>query len=102
MCLASDPRLQIKRLSAELGVHPEIRQAVVLSPINRYEVGCNATPVPNPDDSVDLYMSHTAPSGKDFDWLPAPTGQVSLLRRYWPEQEVLNGMWSRLAMPAAP
>ncbi|MER7812205.1 DUF1214 domain-containing protein [Streptomyces sp900116325] len=100
MCLGSDPKLRIKRLAAELGVNPEIRRAVVLSPINRYEIGCNASPAPNPDGSVDLYMSQRAPSGKDFDWLPAPTGQVDLLGRYWPEQKVLNGMWSPLAVPA--
>ena len=42
--------------------------------------------------SVDIYIQHTAPTGHESNWLPAPTGNFILwLRVYLPGQTVLDG-----------
>jgi hypothetical protein len=64
----------------------------VPNPINRYSVGDRSGLVPNADGSIDIYISNTAPTGHESNWLPAPIGQFILwLRVYLPGQTVLDG-----------
>ncbi|MGV9308202.1 DUF1254 domain-containing protein [Nonomuraea sp. NPDC003727] len=76
---------------------------LVDNPINRYEIGHTAKPTANPDGSVDLYIAHDAPAGKQANWLPAPTGAFNLmLRMYWPEQSVIDGTWKTPPVTKSP
>jgi hypothetical protein len=64
----------------------------VPNPINRYSVSDRSGLVPNADGSIDIYISNTAPTGHESNWLPTPTGKFILwLRVYLPGQTVLDG-----------
>jgi len=74
------------------------------NPIDRYAIG-DRTPglTRNPDGSLDLYVQHTAPAGKQGNWLPAPTGPFSLMMRlYLPKPSVLDGTWQPPAVTPVP
>jgi hypothetical protein len=51
----------------------------------------------NPDNSLDLYLQPSAPSGGTpfCNWLPIPEGNpfIVFLRMYWPDNAVLSGHW---------
>ena len=65
---------------------------MVKNPIDRYSVGSRSGLVPNADGSIDIYIQHTAPSGHNANWLPAPAGNFKLmLRAYLPGRAVLDG-----------
>jgi hypothetical protein len=68
----------------------------IANPIKRYSIG-DRTPgfEPNDDGSVTIYLQHESPGpDKEANWLPAPDGPFAVsLRIYWPEQEVLDGLW---------
>jgi hypothetical protein len=64
----------------------------VANPINRYSVSDRSGLVPNADGSVDIYIQNAAPSGRESNWLPAPTGHFILwLRVYLPGAAILDG-----------
>jgi hypothetical protein len=64
----------------------------VPNPLSRYSVSDRSGLVPNGDGSVDIHISRTAPTGREPNWLPAPTGNFILwLRVYLPGQAVLDG-----------
>jgi hypothetical protein len=64
----------------------------VPNPINRYSVSDRSGLVPTADGSIDIYISNTAPTGHESNWLPTPTGKFILwLRVYLPDQTVLDG-----------
>ena len=64
----------------------------VPNPINRYSISDRSGLVPNANGSVDIYIQHTAPTGHESNWLPAPAGNFILwLRVYLPGQTVLDG-----------
>lgn len=64
----------------------------VPNPINRYSVSDRSGLEPNADGSVEIYIQHTAPTGHESNWLPAPAGKFILwLRVYLPGQTVLDG-----------
>lgn len=67
----------------------------IQNPLNRYSISPRNDLKTNPDGSVDLYLQSDSPGAdKESNWLPAPKGQfVLMLRLYWPEESVLNGMW---------
>ena len=66
----------------------------VPNPVNRYSVGDRSGLVANADGSVDIYIQHSAPTGHESNWLPAPTGRFILwLRVYLPDQTVLDGQY---------
>ena len=68
---------------------------LVENPIHRYAIR-DRTPGlrHNSDGSLDIYVLHMAPPGHESNWLPAPTGELSLaLRLYLPKPEALNGSW---------
>jgi hypothetical protein len=67
---------------------------LVPNPINRYELASHTASLKrNPDGSLDIYIQHTAPSGHESNWLPAPaSGQFEVtLRLYGPELSALSG-----------
>jgi hypothetical protein len=64
----------------------------VPNPVNRFSLGDRSGLVPNANGSVDIYIQHTAPTGHESNWLPAPAGDFILwLRVYLPDQTVLDG-----------
>ena len=69
---------------------------LVPNPINRYELGSHTASLKrNLDGSLDIYIQHTAPSGHESNWLPAPpSGQFEVtLRLYGPEPSALSGSY---------
>ena len=67
---------------------------LVANPINRYSVGDRSGLVPNADGSIDIYIQHSAPTGHEANWLPAPSGNFMLyLRVYQPGAAILNGAY---------
>ena len=62
--------------------------------IGRYAIR-DVDPVPrNADGSLEIYIQHTSPVGKEANWLPAPAGEFYLsLRMYSPRKEVVDGTW---------
>ncbi len=63
----------------------------------RFTLGSRDPLVKNADGTLDLYVQTTAPGGdKNANWLPPPTeGRFALvLRLYWPETTVLDGVWA--------
>ena len=70
------------------------RNHFVPNPIRRYSVSDRAGLLPNTDGSIDIYMQNTAPSGRESNWLPGPTGNFVLwLRVYVPGEAILNGTY---------
>jgi hypothetical protein len=66
------------------------------NPLNRFALGTkNKTLQANPDGSLTIYVGNKSPGkDKESNWLPAPTGEFSLLlRAYWPDQAILDGNW---------
>ncbi|MFI9275314.1 DUF1214 domain-containing protein [Kitasatospora sp. NPDC052896] len=44
---------------------------------------------------TDIYIQHDAPAGEQSNWLPASSGQFSMiLRMYAPKPSVLDGTWT--------
>lgn len=67
----------------------------VVNTANRFSIGGD-TPglLRGADGSIDLYLSHTAPSGHEANWLPTPDGPFRLIMRlYLPERPVLEGTY---------
>jgi hypothetical protein len=49
---------------------------------------------PNADGSIDIYIQNAAPTGRESNWLPAPSGNFILwLRVYEPGEAILNGQY---------
>lgn len=70
------------------------QRRMVDNPINRYSVGDRSGLVPNADESIDIYIQQTAPTGHESNWLPAPTGDFLLwLRVYQPGAAILSGQY---------
>ncbi len=68
---------------------------LVPNPISRYAIGDRTPGLQyNPDGSLDIYIQHDAPEGKESNWLPTPEDHFYLiLRMYQPKQEVLDGSY---------
>ena len=47
------------------------------------------------DGSLTLYLGSKSPGkDKEANWLPAPSGDFSLiLRHYWPDTSIIDGTW---------
>jgi hypothetical protein len=72
----------------------DVGNRFVPNPINRYSVSDRSGLARNGDGSVDIYIQHGAPAGREANWLPAPTGAFTLwLRVYLPGQAVLDGRY---------
>jgi hypothetical protein len=76
------------------------KQFFVDNPIDRYAIGDRDDIAPGPDGSVDILIQHDEPGEHlESNWLPAPTGSFNvILRAYWPEQSILNGVWAPPAL----
>jgi hypothetical protein len=63
--------------------------------INRYSVSEQKNKfVYNQDGSLDIYIQHEEPVGKESNWLAAPNGDFyMILRMYLPGPKVLNGTY---------
>ncbi|VVD68362.1 signal peptide protein [Pandoraea pneumonica] len=63
---------------------------LVKNPINRFSIG-DRTPglKKNDDGSLDIYIQHTAPAGKESNWLPSPPSGLFRLnyRIYLPQPQ---------------
>lgn len=67
---------------------------LVANPSNRYNVGDRSGLAPNADGSVDIYIQHTAPAGREANWLPSPDGNFLLwFRVYQPGAAILSGAY---------
>ncbi len=72
----------------------DAKQRFVPNPLNRYSVGDRSGLVPNADGSTDIYIRHTAPAGRESNWLPSPKGYfIPWLRVYEPGEAILNGKY---------
>jgi hypothetical protein len=70
----------------------------VENPSKRYTLG-DRTPgiVKNDDGSLDIYLQHDAPTGRQqtANWLPSPAGGFYLtLRMYVPDDSLQKGTWT--------
>lgn len=65
---------------------------LVKNPINRFSVGDRTRGlVSNTDGSLDIYIQHAAPPGKESNWLPSPpSGLFRLNYRIYLPQEVVR------------
>ena len=76
----------------------------VANPINRYAIGDRDRLKFNPDGSLDLYIQSQDP-GPDLqsNWMPCGDGLFNLMMRlYWPEQAILDGIWHPPALERMP
>ena len=67
----------------------------VANDTHRFAIGDRDALKFNSDGSLDLFVQHDAPgTGRDSNWLPAPSGKFNLsLRLYWPSEDVVRGRW---------
>jgi hypothetical protein len=67
------------------------------NPLDRYLINSPMLPKlqKDADGGITLLIQHENPGkGKESNWLPAPKGPFyTVLRVYWPKQEILNGSW---------
>ncbi|SDF23342.1 DUF1214 domain-containing protein [Terriglobus roseus] len=69
----------------------DAKERFVANPIHRYCVSNRSGLQPNADGSVDIYLQHVAPVGRESNWLPAPEGRFRLwLRAYMPREPILE------------
>ena len=67
----------------------------VANPLNRYSIGDRTKGLQyNADGSLDIYIQHEVPVGKESNWLPAPADGFYLsIRAYQPRAELLTGAY---------
>lgn len=67
----------------------------VSNPLNRYSISQRDQLKFNPDGSLDIYIQNTTPGPeRESNWLPSPEGRfILMLRMYWPEEDVIKGLW---------
>ena len=63
---------------------------LVKNPINRFSIGDRTKGLAyNSDGSLDIYIQHAAPKGKESNWLPGPaSGLFRLNYRIYLPQEI--------------
>jgi hypothetical protein len=63
--------------------------------IDRYALGDRDELEFNEDGSLDIYIQHESPEGKESNWLPSPEeGDYDfIMRLYWPQEAALDGTW---------
>jgi hypothetical protein len=65
------------------------------NPIHRFAIGDRDALKFNADGSLDIYIQHAAPEGKESNWLPTPAAPFNVsLRLYWPDESILEGRWT--------
>ena len=64
------------------------------NPINRSSFDDRSNLAKNADGSIDVYLQQEAPTGREQNWLPTPSGKFKLmLRAYLPGAAILNGTY---------
>lgn len=72
----------------------DAKNRFVENSINRYSVSDRSGLVPNADGSFAIYIQSNAPTGRESNWLPAPSGKFILwLRVYMPDAKILAGKY---------
>jgi hypothetical protein len=68
---------------------------LVANSAHRYAIGSSHPPLRRqPNGDVVVALSHTRPSQRDVNWLPAPAALFRLnLRLYWPRRSARAGRW---------
>ncbi|MEH6995213.1 DUF1214 domain-containing protein [Neobacillus drentensis] len=68
---------------------------LVKNPINRYIIGDRTEGLQyNTDGSLDIYIQHSPPLGKESNWLPASDSDFNLvMRMYQPGLGILHGSY---------
>ena len=67
---------------------------MVSNPINRSSLDDRSDLAKNANGSIDVYLQTEAPSGREQNWLPIPSGKFKLmLRAYLPGAAILNGAY---------
>jgi len=62
--------------------------------INRFAIGDRDALEFNENGSLDIFIQHESPEGKESNWLPAPEGDFNLtIRMYWPQEAAFDGTW---------
>jgi hypothetical protein len=72
-----------------------LNRFLVANPLNRYAISDRTKGLQyNADGSLDIYIQHEVPVGKESNWLPTPAEGFSLmLRAYEPRAELLTGAY---------
>lgn len=68
---------------------------LVENPLHRYAIGDRTRGLTNnKNGSLDIYIQHEVPKGKESNWLPVPKGNFNLVMRYYqPDFRILNGSY---------
>lgn len=67
---------------------------MVKNPIDRSSFDDRSNLVENADGSIDVLLQHAAPTGREQNWLPTPSGRFKLmLRAYLPGMPILDGSY---------
>ena len=67
---------------------------MVNNPINRSSFDDRSNLAKNVDGSIDIYLQREAPTEREQNWLPIPSGKFKLmLRAYLPGAAILNGAY---------
>jgi hypothetical protein len=67
---------------------------MVRNAINRSSFDDRSKLATNGDGSIDIYVQHETPPGREQNWLPAPAGKFKLtLRAYLPGPAILDGTY---------
>ncbi len=73
------------------------------NPIRRYVIGDRDPLEYNQDGSLDLFIQHEAPQGKESNWLPSPADGFELtMRMYSPKAVFIRGDWTLPAIERLP
>jgi hypothetical protein len=65
---------------------------MVRNPMGRSSFDDRSDLAKNADGTIDIYLQHAAPTGREQNWLPTPAGKFKLmLRAYLPGAVILNG-----------
>jgi hypothetical protein len=67
---------------------------MVKNPINRSSFDDRSNLAKNADGSIDVYLQTEAPTGREQNWLPTPSGKFKLmLRAYLPGAAIVSGAY---------
>jgi hypothetical protein len=86
-------------------VYDGTTQLLCANPINRYLINSPMLPdlKRDADGGITLYIQHDSPGAdRESNWLPVPAGRFyTVMRTYYPKEEVLNGSWKQPVMQVA-
>jgi hypothetical protein len=75
----------------------------VANSLNRFAIGDRDDLRTGPDGAIEIRIQHDPPAEGPANWLPAPAGEFNLCARfYYPQQDLLDGLWSPPPVRKAP